>query len=185
MKTSVRTPSTNGSNITLIEDLLQCPGDRLILTSGYLTWFEDLPFNPILNRGVSIELVVGAWKQRKPFDTKEHISKLKRNVRAFAMRVKQESDEFGIQKPVVTTYLVPSWHAKVALMVDTTQNDVTGAVIGSSNISSTALGLVTSASNIEVDVLIVDSDGPDAQIELNLLLRNLEPIFTKKFYKKY
>ncbi|BHO60049.1 hypothetical protein thsbcT34_73960 [Burkholderia contaminans] len=176
---------THGSNITLIEDLLECPGNRLIISAGYLTWFEDLPFNRILNCGVSIELVVGAWKQDTPALTEKRLLELKRNVKAFAGRVKQEADEYGIQKPDVTTYLVPSWHAKVALMVDRDLNRVSGAVIGSSNISSRALGLTNSESNIEVDVLINDTDGPDAQVELNLLLLNLEPIFTKKFYVKF
>lgn len=76
-------------------------------------------------------------------------------------------------------------HRAVALMVDANQTTVSAAVIGSSNISASALGMFQQGSNIEADVLICSTDGPDAQIELNLLLQHLQPTFAGHLFKTY
>lgn len=185
MKTSVRTPATKGSNADLIWDLMHFYGDRLILSAGYLHSFESLPFNKILNSVSDIDLVIGTWPGKDDKETADLLSRLQTNIDKFAIRVKKESDEFGIQKPIIKAYLVPKWHAKVALIVDTCQNTVSAALIGSSNISDAALGLFVQTSNVETDVLICSTDGADAQLELNLLLQHLEPTFLRNFYKRY
>lgn len=185
MKTSVRTPTTKGSNANLIWDLMHFSGNRLILSAGYLFSFESLDFNKILNAVCDIDLVVGTWQGKTPAETAASLSLLHANIDKFAIRVRDESNEFGIQKPRINAYIVPNWHAKVALMVEAERNSVSAAVIGSSNISNAALGLFYEDSNIEADVLICSTDGGDAQIELDLLLYHLEPTFIGHLFNTY
>ena len=185
MKTSVRTPTTKGSNANLIWDLMHYSGNRLILSAGYLYSFESLDFNKILNSVCNIDLVVGTWQSKDPVKTAALLNALHAYIDKFAMRVKNESDEYGIQKPIINAYTVPNWHAKVALMVDTNKTSVSAAVIGSSNISNAALGLFYQNSNIEADVLICSTDGEDAQVELDLLLSHLEATFIGHLFKTY
>ncbi len=73
-------------------------------------------------------------------------------------------------------------------MVDENQSpvSVTAAVIGSSNISERALKVYSNfAQNIEADVLICEADGPNAKIELSLMLQHLYPTYAKHLYKTY
>jgi hypothetical protein len=183
MKTSVRTPLTNGTNANLIWDLMQFSGDRLILSAGYMYSFAALPFNTIANSVGEIDLVVGTWTNTP--SPAAVLLQLQQNVAQFADQVAQECSDYGLQKPNINAYLVPQWHAKVALMVDSRDDTVTAGILGSSNISHAALGLFGSMSNVEADVLICSTDGPDAQIELNALLQHLKPTYSGHFYKKY
>lgn len=188
MKISVRTPETHETNANLIWELTKFSGDRLILSAGYLTAFDALPFNEMLFSVSSIDLVVGTWPKSDPVETAVALNRLQTKVDAFAARVAAEAADSGMHKLKLNVYLVQNWHAKVALMVSTDtagKSIVSAAVIGSSNISAPALGMIMPGSNVETDILVSTSDGSDASGELNMILKYLEPTFLNNFYKSY
>lgn len=167
MQISFRSEKNLGSAYHLLERLCLEGGDSLLLSSGYLSAAHELPLNQLLNGCGQVTLVVGHWSGST-------LLEMQAKLQSFADHVSAQSDEYGIRRPTIIGYLVPHWHAKVAIKYRAQGSQVCAALIGSSNISEPALALAPQVFNIECDALLHEGDGPEAKLELNLLLSQVQ-----------
>lgn len=132
-----------------LHNLIQLRGEKLIITSGYISegtfsLLENrnmLPFlNVAENNGLK-EIILAAGKfSRYP----EWIERYRNFVRRL--------DHSVGPKINVKPYLFQNWHAKVSLKI--LNRTPIAAIIGSSNLTSTAYGLNRNNFNRECDVVI-------------------------------
>lgn len=162
MRINFRNEDNRASAYHPLEQLLVDSGSGLLLSSGYLTAAHELPLNSLLAGCSEVVVVVGHWSGQTNADMQD-------KLRAFAEHVTQESNEFGFARPTMKGYVVPHWHAKIAFKFHTVTQVVSTALIGSSNISESALAMSPQVFNIECDVLLDAGDGPDAASELQMM----------------
>ena len=162
MKINFRNEQNRVSAYDPLEQLVGDSGTGLLLSSGYFTAAHELPFNRLLAGCSEVVVVVGHWSGH----TK---AEMDNKLRAFAEHVTQESNEFGFARPTMKGYVVPHWHAKIAFKFHTFTQVVSTALIGSSNISESALAMSPQVFNIECDVLLDAGDGPDVAFELSMM----------------
>lgn len=162
MKINFRNEHNLASAHDPLAQLFGDSGSGLLLSSGYFTAAHELPLNQLLAGCSEVVVIVGHWSGQSKAEMED-------KLRAFAEQVTQESDEFGFARPTMKGYVVPHWHAKIAFKFHTDSQLVSTALIGSSNISESALAMSPQIFNIECDVLLDAGDGPDAGFELGMM----------------
>lgn len=185
----------NTSVAGLISELIDGPGDCLILASGYMrqdleafapndalerhfSVLDELPDFKMVSKFKHVLLILGQHRDGATF------SELESSCDRFAMWLRAEADVRSISTPAdLSAYIIPTWHAKIALTLSQNTGEVHGAVIGSSNLTRPATEVDSrkdiSGMTIEVDVLIRPADGPDAQTQLNKLYASVRDILSQ------
>lgn len=172
MKIHFRSEDNLASAYHPLEQLFGGIGGGLLLSSGYLTAAHELPLNSLLAGCSEVVVVIGHWSGQTYAD-------MQNKLRAFAEHVTQESNEYGFARPTMKGYVVPHWHAKIAFKFHTGTQGVSTALIGSSNISESALAMSPQVFNIECDVLLDVGDGPDTALELRMMRDGVFSVLAK------
>ena len=166
--------STNQFRVAL-HQLIEAFGDELLLSSGYVShgaqfsvddWSNIFPSLSIaLNNGLQ-KITIRAGKFRKPISSAAYtLSSLNRFVNSRSSY--QERYEAFLSNIIlflmsrnkyvhIDAYIHNNWHAKVSVRAD--KGTPFAAIIGSSNLTSTAYGNFPNNFNSECDVLIWRSD---------------------------
>ena len=176
MKISVRTAANKNSAVDLFNELLATEGDQLLISSGFISNPGLLPCKDIVSSVSSVVFASGHWNNLEKHDLASVIA----NARTFALTVQREARAQNKSAPKVIFYTDAQWHAKVALKRRSDKETIAAAIIGSSNLSISALSKTTGWPNQEVDILITEEDGPDAKAQLVHLFKALGSSFEGK-----
>jgi hypothetical protein len=176
MKISVRTDKNGGSVLALFQALLALPGDQLFLTSGYMSSPWQLPAASIARSVGSIVVAVGHWPNVS-------VSEAQRALDDMFAHIQKGAASAGVPPPAMRSFIGFKWHGKVALKRNSADGSVTGAIIGSSNVSMTAMRPGATAPNHEVDIFVTAQDGKDAAAELLQLYDEMKWPLKGKGYK--
>lgn len=154
-------------------------GEQLLISSGYISQLELLPWEDMLQSVSHLILATGHWDDP---ENKKNLAGVTENAKRFALMLQQKARSLNLKPPIITFYTGSKWHAKVALKRRKNEKTISGAVIGSSNLSYPALHQAENPNyfNQEVDVLITEDDGPDAAGELAKLYEDLGSSFEGK-----
>lgn len=176
MKISVRTRATKNSAVDLFKELIAMDGEQLLISSGYISQLKLLPWQDILQKAHHLVLASGYWNDKDNRNTLEGVTV---SAKEFALMLQREARSLNLKPPIITFFTGWQWHAKVALMRRKNDKGISGAVIGSSNLSYSALHQAENPEyfNQEVDVLITKDDGPDAVDQLKRLFTDLGASF--------
>lgn len=176
LKISVRTRATKNSAVDLFKELIAMDGEQLLISSGYISQLRLLPWQDILQKVHHLVLASGHWNDKENRNTLKGVTL---SAKEFALMVQREARSLNLKPPIITFFTGWQWHAKVALMRRKNDKGISGAVIGSSNLSYPALHQAENPEyfNQEVDVLITKDDGPDAVEQLKNLFKDLGASF--------
>lgn len=161
----------------LFRDLLSMEGDQLLISSGYITNPGLLPCSEIVQSVESVVFASGHWQDTHG---KHTLDAVVANAEKFALKTQREARASNRKAPKIIFYTDAQWHAKVALKRRSKAKSISAAIIGSSNLSISALDKSTNWPNQEVDVLITEDDGPDAKEQLGYLFKTLGNSFKGK-----